>query len=252
MILTPKRRLWAPGGSVDFSTGSLSLTVSPVSPQNFTWCGFCYLPAVVPGGATNSPVVFSLDDGTNDVQLFIHSNTSGSPQLISIDTGASTALATAVVGQWFFLACTSSAATATGYYRTRSSTFTTASRAASPATTGSFFVGADGFADPSWTGSIAGSRIWSRILSARELIRESQQLAPVSARGLASYLRIRAKGGAGADAFLPARVWATTGTLVSVAAHPPVPEVLVRKSLFFVSAPVVTVPKDPIGFSTNA
>jgi Concanavalin A-like lectin/glucanases superfamily len=231
-------------GSVNFTSGKLDMpntagAYTPiaglVSSASCTVCGWGYHNSTASGvlwciggdsvgGLVDSFFALAYNlNGTNNFEFWQDDIVSS-----NLIAGAS------ILDVWRFYAMTSNSAGMVGYTMTTKGVLTTVSAAQSThvGSNVQFNISSSDEGDPEWPGYIAGVKVWNRALSAVELRAESNQLAPVNARGLVSYMPLRNPGNAKTDSFQQGRVWVKTGTLL-LGPAPPVPEVAVPKRFWY-------------------
>jgi hypothetical protein len=92
------------------------------------------------------------------------------------------------------------------------------------------WLGSDGFGGENGDGSYKHFKLWDRVMTPRELIRESLQGEPVSRRGLHSYLPMRSgqSDGGAWSVNKGSTIWTRSGAWLNDRSQPPIPDVLLR------------------------
>jgi len=218
---TSALRRYQPG--VNFSTAATNLSIAtPVSPTNFTLCFWLF-----PTTLSASWCLCSIDNGTDFV--IIQENGTNTIN-IWVDGTASASAATLAANVWRFIAMTANGTSSIVYTRTVQGSFTTASVAAvtaSPFASSTLYINKDNAGDAGLIGTYAGIKAFRHGMVQSEIIRESQQLAPV-AKDCAAYLPMRWSPPRAAYDEVSGKTWASSGTLAkSFPSLPlPVPEIV--------------------------
>lgn len=240
MLISPNADLLSPDtGCILFgnSTGGQGLSASnalpayALNPQSFTFCVWVHMLTASPDGG----FFFGLGGSGLGVGAEVDGST-----VFSINAdGTGTDFGPSVVkGHWYFFAAVGSGTNLTAFVRQANGDFssllvtnTVSTGSGATMVLGNSFNINFGFDN----GNMSDAQFYSYPKSQAELILQSTQRQPISARGLRSYLPLRNIGNMTKD-LVNGHVWTQNGTKANYKNQrnaPPVPEVIRQKPRIF-------------------
>ncbi len=241
MLHTPSESLHSVSGSVDFSNGSEPVvTISQAALGNFSPLSFTFDAWVRFNGLSGFYTIMQLTDGTHLSNMYLDPIAGF---VVQTDVTSTNVGVGAVANVWWHVVLAGGPSVLTAYAHQRNTAPTSATCTATSSTSGGTVnLGNDSFHPVS--GYFCRFKLYNYTFTQRQVLEAASQAAPISNRGLISYLPMRSAGTAIRDEYRRDHAWSVgSGTLAHSRLSPPIPEIANPRVYVFaapVAAPNIT------------